>query len=280
MEGNGKLIHNYGKEGRSMEETKGILLGVCVLAMLLLLMSGCNGSGKAQVVEPASPAAVGETFAPVRIAVVQDATGSTTWTGTPMLQVEDLAPLINLLCRCGGELGFGMITGDSNKGLIRLVVDPPPIEPVKPPHEGNPYKAAQRREAYMREMNEFNKKLAGWKRDTEERTAKFLADADSTFKNKTLAKRTDCWDAIRRVDLFLSEDSSAWGKETRCYAMLVTDGQDNARKQKVHDMKSPAKLLIVNASGSIGDLEELKPSRFESITSAVCFIVADAERRK
>jgi hypothetical protein len=253
----------------------------CVLVVFVILAAACSRTPGAHSID--APQGVDSSAehvcTPVRVVILQDKTGSATWTGTPFLQVGDLEPLFELLSYCGGELGLWLISDDSNRGLLRLNIDKPPIEPVEPPKEGNPYKVAEKYAAYRREANNFSNKLAVWEKESERRVAMFNADAELILKRSASARKTDVWGAIRRADLFLSESASAWGQEPLCYAVLITDGKDNVRREKVRALGSAAKLLMVNASGSVGALEALNPLRFESIQSAARFIAAEVEVR-
>jgi hypothetical protein len=260
---------------------KRIVLGISILLALVSLAVACSPARTNQSNE--TKGAIVETgdivCKPVRVAVLQDSSGSINWTGTPTLKGEDLDPLIDLLSCCGGELGFGLISDNSNRGLVRLTIDFPPTQPMEPYKEGNPFKVAKKHEAYQREMDEFNRRLATWQEESEQRIVKFKAQVNAILQREKLARKTDVWDSVRRADLFLSEDDSAWGQTPFIYAVLITDGQDNVKKERVVTMKSGAKLLLVNSFDSIGALKDLNPLRFESIESALRFIIADTERR-
>lgn len=260
---------------------KRIVLGTFIVLALALLAFGCSPTRTNQSTDskPVTAEPGDGVCKPVKVAVLQDKTGSIDWTGTPTLKEENLDSLIDLLLYCGGELGFGLISDDSNRGLVRLTIDFPPAQPMEPSKEGNPFKVAKKHEAYQREMDEFNKRLAKWQEESERRIVKFKAQVNTILKREKLARKTDVWDSVRRADLFLSEDDSAWGQKPLVYAVLITDGQDNVKKERVVTMKSSAKLLLVNSFDNVGALKGLNPLKFESIESALRFIIADTERR-
>jgi hypothetical protein len=260
---------------------KRILLWASILLALALLALGCSPTrtNQSNDSKPVADELGDGVCKPVKVAVVQDKTGSIDWTGTPTLKEENLDSLIDLLLYCGGELGFGLISDDSNKGLVRLTIDFPPAQPIEPSREGNPYKVAKKLDAYQREMGDFNQRLAKWQEESEQRIIKFKAQVNAILNREKLARKTDVWDAVRRVDLFLSEDDSTWGQKPLLYAVLITDGQDNVKKERVVTMKSAAKLLLVNSFDNVGALKSLNPLKFESIESALQFIIADTERR-
>jgi hypothetical protein len=260
---------------------KRVVLRTSILLALVFLAVGCSPARTNHSTNTKHVAAEpGDGVCrPVKVALLQDNSGSINWTGTPTLKGEDLDPLIDLLSCCGGELGFGLISDDSNRGLVRLTIDFSPAQPMEPSKEGNPFKVAKKHEAYQREMDEFNRRLATWQEASEQRIVKFKAQVNAILKREKLARRTDVWDSVRRADLFLSEDDSAWGQKPLVYAVFITDGQDNAKKERVVTMKSGAKLLLVNSYDSIGALKDLNLLKFESIESALRFIIADTERR-
>jgi hypothetical protein len=215
---------------------------------------------------------------PVKIALLQDVTPSTIWTGTPTLTITDIDPLLDMLCRRGGEIGFGLISDDSDYGLVRLRVELPPAQPTAPSKSGNPYKVAEKFASYERDMEVFRDKFTSWHKRTEGEKNKFRNCVDQLLKRKRHAKCTDVWLALKHAYLFLSEED-AWGQKTSKFVLLISDGEDNVRREKIKSMNG-AKLIIVNATGTIGSLTGLHPLRFESIASAVRFITAEKEEEE
>jgi hypothetical protein len=218
---------------------------------------------------------------PVKIAPIPDQTGSANWTRTPQLAADDLRPLFELLLKCGGEIGFGLIRDQSNRGLIRFKIPPPSPRPLAPPlsPDDDEFTTADKNEAY-REM------FALWEQEIKQRREKYAGEFETYLQTlqPLLAQRpkgrSDIWGAIGRADLFLSERDEAWGQATRRYLILITDGQDNVGK-KPKAFKSEAQVLLVNASENVKaeSLQSLQPIRFESTMAAVEHIVA-AERGK
>src|SRR5512135_1608073 len=112
--------------------SKTILQRTLLVTTVVVFAIGCTPAGESKSADTVS--AISPTNAeciPVRVAIFQDKSGSTNWTGTPTLKVEDVEPLVDLLSYCGGELGFGLISDNSNRGLIRLIIDPQPMKPVE-----------------------------------------------------------------------------------------------------------------------------------------------------
>ncbi|MBN1827756.1 MAG: hypothetical protein JW884_01255 [Deltaproteobacteria bacterium] len=247
---------------------------ITMFCICLLSIGGCDqnlNDNKASVNTAPSP--------PPRILVLQDLTGSANWTGTPIIGQDDLKALIGLLYRRSGEIAFGFITDKSNRPLIRLQIDPPPVKPEAPSTEGNPLKAADRFNEFNRQMKVYESDYAVWKVASDEKTRKFLATVASVLASPPKPRSTDIWGAVARLDLFFSEDTIFWKQTPVNYACLITDGlHNNSRRKARAPMQSKVKLLLVNATGSVGDLEQLETSRFESLGAAINSIIYDAER--
>jgi hypothetical protein len=77
--------------------------------------------------------------------------------------------------------------------------------------------------------------------------------------------------------LFLCEDDLTWGKTTKKYAILITDGLDNVQGTEV-PIRSGARIILVNGIASLGVLKKFNPVRFESVNACFDFISADGRR--
>src|ERR1039458_9044909 len=97
---------------RAFRNSRLIAAVVAVMLFALFLLAGCSATrqqpttGPPQTVMAAGPAQP-VASPPVIVALLQDQTGSTTWTRTPQLAPEEIEPLIPLLMRGGGELALG-----------------------------------------------------------------------------------------------------------------------------------------------------------------------------
>jgi hypothetical protein len=251
------------------------------MVIIAVLVAGCTSQQSANQKDTAgSPSSniSHKTTTPVKIVVLQDITPSTNWTGTPMLTIADLDPVIEMLCLRSGELAFGLISDDSDKGFVRLMIESQPMPPVEPSKEGNPYKVAEIYGKYKQDMEEFKGRFDIWKRNTEAVKSRFKADVDRLLQEKRLVKSTDVFSGVRRADLFMSEDDAAWkNQKIKKYIVLITDGLENAGKVQECSLKSDSKLILVNSSGSMGLLADLKPLRFESIAPAVRYLTTEKE---
>jgi hypothetical protein len=86
-------------------------------------------------------------------------------------------------------------------------------------------------------------------------------------------KTTDISSALDRAELFLNEPGAVWPTETHRLIILNSDGIATTNRQPV-EIKSGARLLLINGSGSLGTLEPLHPLRFESKQAALAYIAA------
>ncbi len=213
-------------------------------------------------------------FPPVEICILQDQSLSTRTTRTQQVRLDELDSVVNLLRLTGGEIGFGLISDNSNRSLKRLRVEAPPPALVKPPEKGNPFMLAKLKTAYNKELAEHKEMLTSWEAETAKRIQNFEEQIRPLIQQRADARTTDIWSAVSRCDLFLSENGASWSRPARRYAVFITDGIHDARTKFV-PIKSGAKVIVVNGSASLGNLEILEPIRFESAEAAFRFIIAE-----
>lgn len=235
----------------------------------LVHLTGCGAPPEQRV----AAAPVPQPTPPVKIACLADKTASTGWTRVQQVTVEDLDPIIDLVCDRGGELAVGLIRDSSNRGLVRLSVPQPPEAPTEPDQHMNPFLLAEVQAAYTKKLRAYQEDLNQQRARVEERLSEFSEQLQQLLEQPADAQRTDVWGAIVRGELFMGEPDDAWKVPPRKYIIAATDGLDNVRQKKV-GLQSGARLLIVNSSASLGDLTVLKPLRFESVSSAVQYLVS------
>lgn len=216
---------------------------------------------------------------PVRIACVQDKSGSAALTRTPQLTLGDLAPLIELLRERGGELAIGIIHASLRLRMARLRIERPPAPPKSaPPGAGNPLDEAEQESARQDAQGKFDKKLADWEADVSSRLTVFHSELDVLLKAPSDSRSSPVWSAVSRGDLFLAESDTSWSQTPARYGVVLSDGEDNT----VHDapsLSAGAIWLIVNGDGKVGSLRKLNPERFESVPAAFAQVVARERRR-
>lgn len=249
-------------------------IAAMILALSLVLAS-CGRQTGPQTAPTASRAMVPP---PVKVAILQDKTGSASETRTEQVGPDDLKPLIELLRRTGGELGVGLIRDHSNRPLLRLPIPQPPLRPAAPAEGGNPFEYQKELAAYQQQLARYEEQRRQWGQEVEPEIQRFLGDLRLLLEGGADAQRTDIWGAVLRADLFLDEPDNSWGQPTHRYAIFVTDGLDNVHRPPV-SMRSNAGVIVVNGSASLGSLESLNPSRFESVKSAFQHIVSSEGRR-
>ena len=231
------------------------------------VITGCGTASKANAPAPEQAAAVPKP-SPVKVAFLQDKTGSANWTRTPKPTLDDLQMLIDLLCHAGGELGVGLIRDDSNRSLLRLRIEPPPQDVPTLQKSGRPFADARRMEQYRNDKAVFQLKLAAWQAETDQRIVRFRKDTQPLLNQRSDARSTDVWGAARRADVFLGEDDATWHRPTHRWAVFATDGLHNRRAVKAAVMKSGARIMVINSDAQFGCLAPLHPEPFESIEAA------------
>jgi hypothetical protein len=190
------------------------------------------------------------------------------------IQEQDLMTLINVLRQTGGELSFGLIGESSDRPLLRLRIPLPPSPPVH--HDAqNPFERAEQDPAFQEEMENYNAKRLRWEAEVNQRIAAFLSAVRPRLQESARDKATDISSALARAELFLNEPDTVWPAETEKhkYIVLNSDGLDTVKRQPA-EIRSGARLLLINGSGSLGTIASLQPLRFESKQAAFDFIAA------
>jgi hypothetical protein len=249
-------------------------LWIMVLPLMLLAMSGCAGEVSADVNIASMQELVHPPTAPVRIGLCQDITGSTTFNRVDRLSQDNLTKLIQVIKKRGGELAVGTLSDDSDRSMLRLRIEEPPVTPREPTPKDNPFVHAQKMRVYKTQLTDYENAKRKWERESSERVNNFLAKADKLLSQPVLSRHSDVWGAVERADLFLAEEESSWSLPANRYLILVTDGEDNVGT-KFCGLRSIAKTILVNGAGKLGNLGMLKPIRFESAAAAIHWVAAN-----
>ncbi len=259
--------------------TSPLTVSAALISLLLfsIVMVGCKGSA-ASVAEQAlveNSTSLGPCqHSIIKIALLQDKSGSTTQTRTPQVTMEHIDVLVKFIRPCGGEIGFGLINEQSNSSLHRLRIEPPPTgAPTEPERNGNPFQV-QRNLAEYRKLKARNEQVVqAFQSETDLHIAAFKTELASLLNAPPAARRSDFFGGIQRANLFLSENSSAWPSPPRQFLLIVGDGIDNV-KSKHEPLQKSTQLILVNGSASLGSLASFNPSRFENIEAAIEFVSA------
>jgi hypothetical protein len=139
----------------------------------------CGSTEAASITNQGGPNVSGQQTSaaaiPVKVAIVPDQTGSRNWTRTPSVRPEDLTPLIDLFRSRGGEIGVGLIRDDSNRSLVRLRVERPPVAPYQPADTGNAFALLEQRSRYEQTLARYRQDHADWEAVTNGRINIFLS---------------------------------------------------------------------------------------------------------
>jgi hypothetical protein len=243
-----------------------VAVSVAMIVMaFLLLTTACTATPTAIVSAPPS--------ALIAIAVLLDKTGSAPKFGVPQPEMDTFELLIGVISSRGGDLRVGPINDHQPDAMIRLRVSPPPANQPVPPKEttGNSFIDQEKMENYLAQKSEFDSAYQRWHEGVERDAARFQQQLKVLLLEPPTAPRTDILDAIRRADLFLSEPQPLGQQPVHRYLICSTDGLNNVHASPL-TMSSGARLIIVNASGSVGSLESLRPLQFESLDAAIDFV--------
>lgn len=289
---------------------------VWLLTVLGIVTVGCNGPSPApqtvaQVARAESPGKaspsgglpeVAEVLGnqkplgpPVRIAVMLDKSGSANSTRVEQPGVEEFQKLLPLLLENGGELAVGVICDDSNRSLVRVRIEPPPVlvassfnNPqmlVSPEDGGNAFDLQEIRQEYKEQLAAYNEQLEtdrltlekhrqelqGWESESEERIKRFVPQLEPLLQHPVDCQSTDIWGAIARTGLFLNENDAVWSQSPRRFAVFITDGIHEAEGKKTA-IGGGTEVLLINGSASAGVFKDLKHQPFESVSSAFLYL--------
>lgn len=122
-------------------------------------------------------------------------------------------------------------------------------------------------------MRNYETKRQSWEAEVNQRITAFMKAVRPRLQEPAKDKVTDICSALDRAELFLNEPGAIWPAETHRYVILNSDGIDTVKRKPV-EIKSGARLLLINGSGSLGTLASLDPLCFESKQAAFDFIVA------
>ena len=253
-----------------------------LIAFAAFLFFACTSQQNKSNPEPTSPTSIHRiTRKPVKICVLQDKSGSTKWNRVPQITPRDMDSLLEIVMHNGGEIGFGLVNDDSNRPLIRIIVEEPPAKPAppKPPKKGNIFmrrqKAARQQLKYNTQLEKYKKDMEVWHEETDKLVSKFKSMIQPILEIKPNYRRTDIAGALLRAKLFLDEPECGWSQPLSRYILMVSDGVDTVGKA-FKPLQNPAKLILVNSSAEVGALKPLSPLCFEDLSAAIRWIKEEA----
>ncbi len=288
------------------------LLKLSALLVLALLAGACTDpvapapSAATTVANGHTPSATGQTTAAttgttgaavrqsacdqaVRIGVLLDKSKSIHENVVPQMAADAIETLIRLIDTCaGGEIAVGVLCNVSGeKPFERLFVPPRKPEPPQAPIASrDPFTDVLLAQAAAR--------AAVDRRQADERDANARASEVDRFRARALAlvqspvacTRTDVVSGANRLLTYLAEPLVPVPRESAAVApplrvgVLITDGQDNVGRQKLHVRPDlDIVFLLVGGSPDAGALAPLEPTRFESIGSALRWVEQAAGSR-
>lgn len=214
---------------------------------------------------------------PLRVALFIDQTGSMEQARVPHVTADSVTPLCDRLQVAGGELAVGLIRDRSDAPLARVFVPAPPPAPVFPPRKmANIFEKARERKRDDDERARYTARQQAWHADVAARINAFTESIAPLFENAD-APATDIHAALLRGDVFVSEPN-AFGQPVTNVVILVTDGVETVDPETPAQFKAPAELVIVNGTGSLGQLEALHPTRFEALDAAIRYVIEGGSR--
>ncbi|HXA18918.1 MAG TPA: hypothetical protein VN380_18130 [Thermoanaerobaculia bacterium] len=208
----------------------------------------------------------------MRVALFIDQTGSMEQARVPHVAADSVTPLLDRLQMTGGELAVGLIRDHSDAPLARVFVPVPPAAPVFPPRKAaNIFEKAKQQRREDEERARYAARQQAWHADAATRINAFTEAIAPLFENAD-APATDIHAALLRGDVFVGEPN-AFGQPVENIVIFVTDGVETVDPQTPAQFRAPAELLLVNGTGSEGQLEALHPIRFEALDAAIRYVL-------
>jgi hypothetical protein len=206
---------------------------------------------------------------PVLYVVFDDKSGSVASGRITPLRERDLLTLIDSLRLTGGELAFGLIGDSTDRPLLRIRIPIPPARPVKAKVQ-NAFERAEQDALFQERIEKFEAESKQRNNDIDQRVAAFMSAARPRLQERSVAKTSPINSALSRSELFLNEPATAWLRPPHRYIILNSDAIDTTKSALV-PIKSGAKLVLINGTGSLGILGAQNPLRFESVQAALDF---------
>jgi len=208
----------------------------------------------------------------LRIALFIDQTGSMEQARVPHVSADSVTPLLDRLQVTGGELAVGLIRDRSDAPLARVFVPVPPSPPVFSLRKAaNIFERAKERRGEDEERARYGARQQAWRADAATRINAFAESIAPLFENAD-APATDIHAALLRGDVFVAEPN-AFAQPVENVVILVTDGVETVNPETPPQFRAPAELLLVNGTGSEGQLEALHPIRFEALDAAIRYVL-------
>ncbi|NEZ61047.1 hypothetical protein [Adonisia turfae] len=275
----------------------------------LLTLLGCSTSPEAAISPPAVLSRPGQpitavakalatqpTTTPVLIGLALDYSGSIHDNHLPLVEINNLDPLFQLLTERGGELAIALVCEDTSASLLRMRVETQPritadqfvnppepipldenINPIQRPQALRDYaEASARHEELQAEdlqrLKAHNTALAAHRQAATNTVKAFREKVGPVLSQPANCQTTNLNGNLARLDLFLSEDSSSWPTSPRRVLIAVTDGLDTTGKAPA-PLNSNPEIALVNGSGSQGVLKNLPHKPFENFSAALTYLI-------
>lgn len=238
----------------------------------------------------------------LHLVITQDYSKSTRQNGIPKLTATHIQRAVNAVYTRGGQLAVGQICTSSNQPLVRLKVTPPPRLRVDmfqnlpaPSHYKkilqqrgvNSFKINQilgnYRPRYLKEKSadgatlaQYHQQYQSWRTQTNTRVQQFQKTVKPLVHKGLTCTQSDIYSSLHQAQLFLNEPP----KDSQKQALFITDGSHSTGNKSIKSIKwvsNNSQVVLVGASLTPGVFKSIPHKRFESISSALDFILENHE---
>jgi len=248
----------------------------------IIALSGCQGDNQngrfhSQTVAVEKPD--DSNLKPIKVVCMIDKTLSSKETRTEPCGQDTFKPLLAALCKSGGEAAFGIISDTSNSTFLRIRILPSPPKPQMPEQKDNAFIVARLMEDYRAKKAIYQNEYQKWQASADAEVQEFMPKLEELIAQPATYRKTEIYEALRRATLFLTEPDMAFPESLPRHIVFISDCiHDASSAAPMKHLNINAKLVIANGSGSVGSISALNPICFESVSSALRFVIQDSQK--
>lgn len=244
-----------------------------ILAILTIFTTSCIQMEEQNTISLSKRQA---TLSPIRLAILDDLSGSSNVNGIAHLEPENIKEAVKKLAGLDVsiEIGFGIITEDSKQPLDRLFIPDPLMRKPIEDSSDNIFEVLESTRIYKDNLKVYDRII-------EERlnmVGKILNELLTTMDHllnpeQKQFPKTDVVGALNRANSFLCEPEL--GDVSKKYCLINGDLLDNVGKRFNASQCLDINYLSINGMGGGGILDSLgiDYKRFESFNSAIQYII-------
>lgn len=210
-----------------------------------------------------------------RLLLVVDQSASTQKTLVPRVSEADVARLVAMATKCGGELATGFVPPRGNAALARLVV--PLLESATSPvpraaETGNVFQTALLVETDRLARQAKDSAAADTRAAFASALNRYVEAITPLLRRNYDGSSTPLCDVLHLGSVFF--DEPAIRTEPQRIALVVGDGLETVKSTSCAAGFKADVLVVVNGSGEAGALSGAAPRKFGTLNAALAYLEA------